>query len=121
MQAVEKTDWLEERRLGIGASDMSDLFQIEPYGCQRRLWYDKRGTMPDYPPEETLAMQRGSELEKIIAERWAREKHTKVFRVHEAIVHSAYPWARAHIDRRILRDGRGPGILEVKTANQFVF
>src|SRR5947207_15926871 len=101
MQAVEKTAWLEERRLGLGGSDMSDLFQIEPYGCQRRLWFDKRNTPPDYPPEATLAMQRGTELEDIIADRWAREKHTKVFRIHEAVTNSAWPWARAHIDRRI--------------------
>lgn len=120
MSTQTATEWLAERKLGIGGSDMGDLFQFEPYGCMRRLWYDKRDQAPDYPKEETDAMRRGEELEDIIADRWAREHGTKVFR-SVSLINPKHAWARVNIDRRILADERGPGVLEIKTANQFVF
>jgi putative phage-type endonuclease len=118
---MDRQAWLEERRQGIGGSDMSDLFQIEPYGCQRRLWYDKRDQAPDFERETTGAMERGTELEDIIADKYCREIGRKVRRANKPFVSSAWPWIRANIDRVILNDDRGPGVLECKSANLFVY
>ena len=112
---------LAERRLGIGGSDMGDLFQIEPYGCQRRLWYDKRNQTPDYDKQTTEQMQRGNELEDIIAQRYSKETGKPVRRANKPFVHPDYPSIRANVDRVILHDERGPGVLECKSANLFVY
>ena len=59
---------IEFRKTGLGGSDMGDLFSIEPYGCERKLWYTKRGTKPDFDPgwDTNPNVLRGNALEPII-------------------------------------------------------
>lgn len=72
--SVVKTDeWLEARRKGIGGSDWVSLMAIVDeekykYGCQRRIYYDKKGITPDFPVIVTAAMERGLALEPVITE-----------------------------------------------------
>ena len=69
--------WLDERRKGIGGSDMADLFELpELGGCQRRLWYDKTNTPPDVPRLPLLVMRRGQALEALAAAEYKRKHPT---------------------------------------------
>ena len=118
---MNEAAWLAERQLGIGGSDEHHVFSEPPYGCARRLWYDKRGVDQDYPEDETAVMQRGTRLEDLVAELYAERTGRTVER-RGTIVSVEHPWARVNIDRAILGvPDRGPGVLEVKTHNYWMF
>lgn len=120
-----RATWLEERRKGIGGSDVHHLFPEESkYGCTLQLWYDKTGTPPDYrrAPAEIRIMERGNLLEDVVADIYMAETGRKVIRKKQPYVSEKYPFARVNIDRRIVAiDGRGPGVLEIKTYNPFTW
>ena len=119
----------EERRAGIGGSDVDDALGELPFGCARRLAYEKLAVPPDYPEEKALLYRRGHDLEPLVCQRYTEETGRKVVRRATA-VHPSIPWARVNVDREILgakdvvvttRDGPqelaepGVGVLEAKT------
>jgi putative phage-type endonuclease len=113
-----------ERLSGIGGSDSKDYLDIAPYGCRRRLWYDKREVVPDYPvnPQKTEDLfARGHALEPIIRERYMQDTGRRVT-LQDIIRHPAHPELLYHPDG-IIHDPEkpGPGILECKTAGREVF
>lgn len=116
-------EWLAERKKGIGGSDVAAVLG-EGYGCPRALFLDKSGVEPDYKHgEATLGLfDRGHALEPIIARKFSQVTGLKV-RNMPTRVSAERPWMRVNVDRMIhsLDDGNGPGYLECKTANQYVF
>jgi len=118
-----------ERRQGIGGSDIQHLLNIEPYGCQRYLWMDKRGDEPDYPILTEGAIKRGNKLENIIIDEYREVTGNKVRKVHRTLTHSSpfYDWARVHLDGEIIGDHsnrmryQGPGVLECKSVGRQMF
>lgn len=119
--ATHNQQWLEERRLGIGGSDVAAVFN-EGYGCAAALYDDKTGKQPDYqrPDSEQRILERGTILEDAVADRYVRETGRKVRRM-KTKVSKDFPFMRVNIDRQILGDERGLGVLECKTANEWVF
>lgn len=118
---VEREQWLEQRKLGIGGSDAAAVFN-EGYGCSRALAYDKSDTPPDFPrtERELRVMRRGTLMEELVADEFAYITGRKIRRMGTK-VSKDYPFMRVNIDRQILNDKRGPGALEVKTASPWVF
>ena len=119
--SLEREAWLAERRLGIGGSDAAAVLN-EGYGCARRLYYDKTAAKPDYQRSEAsdLICRRGTVLEELVADEWAEQTGRKMRRMPSRASKSL-PFLRVNVDRQILNDERGPGILECKTAAPFVF
>src|ERR1700722_3426949 len=81
--------WLEDRRKGIGGSDVHHLFPEESkYGCTLQLWYDKTGTPEDYrrTPDELRIMNRGHILEDVVADIYMEETGRKVIRKKQPYV-----------------------------------
>ena len=116
----DRTAWLAERRTGIGGSDAASLLGIG-WGCQRRLWYDKRGTPEDYPLKETAAMSLGSFLESWFADTYAHQSHRLVEVEEAAHVHPMIPELRVNIDRwvwRELSEAEERGVLEIKSCGR---
>jgi predicted phage-related endonuclease len=118
---VTRTEFLEERKTGIGGSDAASLFGIG-YGCQRRLWYDKSGVAPDYPLEESTLMELGALLEPFFVEQYEQKTGRQVVREKEVIRHPMYPELLVHVDGSIL-GGPHPdaGVLEIKSVGKAVF
>jgi predicted phage-related endonuclease len=56
--------WKEERRKGIGGSDLSH-FLDEDYGCLRGLAFRKSGVLPDYDDSNNFRFSRGKRQEPI--------------------------------------------------------
>lgn len=109
---------LEARKLGIGGSDAAAVVGLSPYTTPFQLYLEKRGEAP--PSEEyTLAMKFGALLEEPIVEHYCDVTKRQVRR-QPLTTHAVHPWMLANIDRQILNDTRGPGILEVKTTNDFI-
>lgn len=117
------SEWLAERRKGIGGSDVAAVLS-EGYGCARALFLDKSGVEPDYQHgEDTLGLfDRGHSLEPIIARKFAEKTGLKI-RNMPTRVSADRPWMRVNVDRMIcsVDETSGPGYLECKTANEHVF
>lgn len=115
------------RLQGVGGSDLPAIlhkFLIDAgdtvYGCPRALYFEKREIEADYPFVETGPVERGIELEPKVAERYSRETGHSVRRLAHK-VSKENPWERVSIDRQIVGQPEGPGILECKTAGREVW
>ena len=126
MTEADRAAFLAERRTGIGGSDIQHVFNIEPWGCARLLFYQKRGTDPDRgsASEVTGAMVRGQKLEDLVAEEYA-ERTGRTVRRLAMLRHQQHPELLVHIDRFIDSTPGTPragnGVLECKTAAREVF
>ena len=102
-----------ERKGFIGGSDIADVFSLPPYGCARRLWYVKTGVEPDYP-KDNFHLRRGKILEPVAAMLYAQETGHKIRKRNLRLIDEQYPFMSALLDREIVKDDRGPGVLEIK-------
>ena len=116
-----------KRRSGIGGSDLAAIMHQylqdagdTVYGCPRRLFYDKTGAEPDYEFEETAPIERGNYLEPIIAELYANKTERKIRKMDHKTGKNQ-PWEMVSIDRQIIGDPAGVGILECKSVGQNVW
>jgi putative phage-type endonuclease len=118
---TKREEWLEQRRLGLGGSDAAAIFN-EGWGCARALYFDKTDTPPDFQrtEREESILRRGTLMEELVAEEYSYITGRKIRRMGTR-VSKKYPWMRVNIDRQLLGDSRGPGVLEVKTANPWVY
>lgn len=128
--------FLAERRSGIGGSDVHHLFNLEPWGCTRLLWYQKRGAEPNTASKyDSRLLMRGTRLESLVADEYCEVTGRAVTEVESAIRHPDHPELMVHVDRSIQpciptfaqgddrqrAESWGPGILECKTAGREVF
>ncbi len=107
----------------LGGSDWHHVLNLEPYGCARMLYYEKTGADPDYPKEITGVMTRGTALEDIIAGLYSAHTGRSLRKRKQYPRNKAPAFWRGSPDRHIVAngDGRGPGILECKSAGSWVF
>lgn len=129
-RAEERRLWLEERRLGVGGSDIDSVYNDPPYGCSRRLYYDKVDAPPDYPELEARLLRLGRDLEEFVADEYAALTGRKLALTGGPSVMEDLPHRRANPDRFIIESGpeddcpveaEGIGALEIKTMNDWVF
>lgn len=123
MSSPSRTQWVADRKQGIGGSDCASLMNIG-YGCRLRLWRDKRNEIPDYPLEENAAMELGRVLEPFFAEQYLLKTGRNVIVRPEPAVHPRYPYLRANVDRMLEDTGdsqREVGALEIKAVGRDVF
>lgn len=106
-----------QRVKGIGGSDAAVVVGLSPFKTAYQLYLEKRGEAPE-DEDETLAMKFGSLLEEPIVEHYCDVTGRKVRR-QPLVFHEEHPFMLANIDRQILKDSRGPGLLEVKTTNDW--
>lgn len=112
-----------ERLTGLGGTDIHQLMNLEPWGCRRRVWYQKRNVPPDYEDEVRPEMERGLALQEMVIDRYVKEtgcKRDGLFnQVAENPVTGLHRHAKqkhliVHVDE-IVEDARGPKVLEAKT------
>lgn len=110
-------DQLVARRKGIGGSDAPSIFGCG-YLSPLELYFRKRGDIDD-TSEQNEAMFWGAVLEEPIADEWAKRHNKKIRRVPSMKWSTAYPHMFVSVDRHIMGDPRGPGVLEVKNFHEF--
>lgn len=108
---------LHERRKGIGGSDAPCIFGYG-YLSALELYFRKRGQIDD-AAEQNEAMFWGTMLEEPIADVWAKRKGVKIRRAPTMQWSKAYPWMFVSIDRHIMGDPAGRGLLEVKNFSEW--
>lgn len=100
----QRKQFLEERRKGLGGSDVAAVLGLDKYTSPAQLYLDKTGTVET---EETPAMRRGNFLEPAVIEAYCHKlQPTKVEQqVHHAVGKNG--WQRGNQDARItMPDGR---------------
>ena len=111
---MNRDKWLEERRKGIGGSDVPGILGISHYSSPYAVWADKLGLLP--AQEYTEAMRQGTDLENYVAQRFCDETGLRAHRKNQIIRNYKYPYSLANIDRRIIGERAG---LEIKTCSPF--
>lgn len=123
-------EWHDNRRKGIGGSDVAAILGLSKYKSPYQLWLTK--TSRDNGDTAGEAAYWGNQLEDVVAKEFAQRTGLKIQRVNEQIIHHEHDWMRANIDRAVVnpdiagnvrfKDGRltTNHILECKTANQYL-
>ena len=117
----DRAAWLAERNSGIGASDAAVALGVSPWKSAFQLWAEKTCAMPAEDLSDNEAIEFGLRLEPVVAEAFADRTSRKVdmrpaFTVER---HPDHPWLLATLDAIQYCPDRGPGNLQIKTANEF--
>lgn len=105
-----RIQWLEDRRRGIGGSDVAPILGLSKWRTPLDVYRDKRGESDEQSDNE--AMLWGRTLEPVIRQQYA-ERTGRVVRLPEGIMqHPEHDFMLANLDG-VTDDGR---VLEIKTA-----
>ena len=108
--------WREERRKGIGGSDVAAIMGLSAYSTPYQVWLDKVQGIHDDISEKPAVMW-GNILEHIIGEHYAEQHPDRSVRRVNGMMRSIQrPWAQASLDYEVRDPELGWGILEIKTA-----
>lgn len=116
---LNREDWLDVRKRGIGSSDSSAAIGLNPYKSQLELWLEKTNrdlglTKPNQDDDSTPVFW-GVVLEPVVASQYHRRTGNKVRKVNAVLQHPEIPWMLANIDREVVGSAEVQ-ILECKTA-----
>lgn len=114
-----RVEWLKQRMTGVGGSDAPIVCGFSKFKSPMGLWLEKTGQVE--PEEAGEAAYWGNVHEPVIAEEFKRrhpeirvQRRTKMYRSKK------YPFIIGNIDRHIFCKDRGHGVLEIKTANEWL-
>lgn len=108
--------WMEERRLGVGASEIAVLFGLSPWSTVKELWSEKVNGCAYEPGSELFHW--GHTMEPVIAAEFARRENVEVADPPLAIMIGEKPYYRASLDRVVIEDGVPVAALELKNLNE---
>lgn len=118
-RCADDAGWLDQRKKGIGGSDVAAIMGLSPWKSPLEVWLEKtnRAEAPDLSDKESVAM--GTELEGDVLEMY-RRRHpkSKVQRVNAILSSIARPWAQASLDGIVRDPELGWGVLEIKTGSK---
>ena len=107
---MENSMWLEERRKGIGGSDIAAILGMNPWKTAYRVYQEKRKEVEDWQGNE--ATDWGKRQEPIIRQ-WYSDTTGRPVRLPDKLIyHAKYPFMLASLDG-FTDDKR---IVEIKTA-----
>lgn len=125
---LDRQAWLEERRKGIGGSDVAAVLGLNPYRTPIDLWKDKTGRAEETPQSESAYW--GSTLEEIVAKEFSARTGMKIQRLNQSLstafdekigasdVRIPRGWARANIDRAIVNPAISKTVKPINDCSQ---
>lgn len=113
---MDKTEWLEYRKSGIGGSETASVLGVNPYQTRRELALYKLGMTQDQP--DNPAMQRGRTLEPIVAQLFTERTGIELVESPVSLRHPDHPHMLASFDR-VTTDGET--VVEIKCPGLNVF
>jgi len=119
-KAMKHDEWVESRRKGIGGSDVGAILGWNPWKTPLDVYREK---VEGVRTEDNDAMKAGRMLEDTIAKWYALETGHRVVKDNKIRIHPQHDFLIANLDRLIVGNGngKGTGILEVKTASGWAF
>lgn len=117
MTPTERAKWLEERKNGVGASEIAAVCGIHPYETPRSIWMQKKGTLV---VEENTAMRHGLFVEDFIASEFAELVDIDVseLKMVDTVKHAQFPFMFASPDR-LWTQGGEVTVVELKAVGEF--
>lgn len=112
---LDKENWLQYRKQGIGGSDAGAVCGLNPYRTAMQVYYDKASD--EIEDIDNEAMRQGRELEEYVARRFCEASGKKVRRANAMYYDEKNPFMLADVDRMIVGENAG---LECKTASPFM-
>lgn len=119
----DEEQWLKNRSLGIGGSDIGTICGVNNYATARMLYFKKTGQHESNPAFNfsDVAKERmhfGNKLEPLVADEYMARTGNRVVICPATLRDKKHPWKLANVDRIIVdEDGVPTGILEVKTTD----
>lgn len=119
-RTLDRGQWLEVRKGGIGSSDAAAAVGLNPYKSQLELWLEKTGRAAANDDHQGMDDPRfwGTLLEPYVAVAYQQKTDHKVRKVNAVLQHPTFPFMLANIDREVVGNA-GVQILECKTAGEF--
>lgn len=117
---MDHDEWMEDRKNGIGASEISVLFDVNTYTNKYKLYHSKIGTPGRWEPEMneyTLAF--GHALEPVVRQEVARRLDAQSYVDTRIFQHPKYPWLRLNLDGLMLLPDGSLWVYEGKTTGFF--
>jgi putative phage-type endonuclease len=108
--AMEREEWLQWRRKGIGGSDAAAILGISPWSTPYKVWLEKTS---DYREKESFCMAHGRETEEASRRELEEIMDESFFPVN--VQQTATPWVRASLDGINLE---GTKVVEIKKTNK---
>ena len=102
--------WLQERRTGIGGSDVAAILGLSKWRTPLQVWQEKRGELAGAPDND--AMRWGRYLEPVVRQAYADQMGVDVRMPPAMIRHPRHDWMIANVDG--VTDE--PRLFEAKTA-----
>ena len=115
-KGMNRADWLDWRRGGIGGSDAAVALGVHPWRCALELYLDKRKGIAK--AVTGYAVDVGNDLEDYVIEK-AKQRHPKRVKQLEELQmmsHPEYPFMLATVDAGVAAGSHGKGIIEAKTS-----
>lgn len=121
-----RTEWLEARKGGIGASEVASVIGLNPWETPYQLWRRKLGI--DAPKEENFAMKAGHYLEDAVAKFFEDESGLQIINSTAEdfmFINPDKPFLRVSPDRLFwlpdgVRNDDNKGVLECKTTQKSI-
>ena len=113
--ASDHEAWEKLRMQGIGGSDVAVIMGYNPWKKPYALYCEKVGLVPPEDLSENEAVEWGTKLEPIVAQKFSEVTGKKLKRCG-TVCNPDAPWQMANFDRLIVGEDCG---LECKTANAF--
>jgi putative phage-type endonuclease len=119
---MSRTEWLMARKSGLGGSDVASIAGLNKYSSALQVFIDKTeplSEVEDGPISE--AAEWGNRNEPTIRQKF-RENHPewKVQQSHVMWQSVEHPFMLANVDGLVFDPKRGWGILEIKTASEWL-
>lgn len=118
---LRKLQWLEDRKTGIGGSDIAAIMGYSPYKTAYQVWLEKTNRHEFVVDSDKV--KAGEVMEDIIAFLYSIKTGDKVRKYKSMKRHKKYSFLTGSLDRIIKDrgDGKGEGVLECKNTEEWVF
>jgi putative phage-type endonuclease len=118
---MSTTQWLKQRQIGIGGSDVAAILGLSLKTSPYKIWKTK--VCEEIENEENKFTEWGHYLEPIAALKYSKESGRKVIKDNKIRIHKDHSCLIVNLDRVIVDngDGKGTGVLEAKSTVSHVF
>lgn len=113
----DREAWLQNRKKGIGGSEISAVIGCNPYMDNVTLWGIKTGQMIPDDISDKPFVKYGNDAEHHLRELFKLDfpEYSVEYIENNSFQNSKYPWALASLDGWITDENGRKGILEIKT------
>lgn len=110
-------EWLENRKNGIGGSEISAVAGCNPYMDNVTLWEIKTGRRKADDISDRPYVQYGTQAEEHLRQLFALDfpQYRVFYEENNSFTNDRYPFAQASLDGWLTDDKGRTGILEIKT------